>query len=339
LLVDLDGLGFDIIVSGSDGDGVPAEADDLVNTSTQGWAVKGSSGQTNEFNESIKFSFVDDGTLDPNANQYGVKDFKFTTQGYTGGLAVASVLVTIQFVDASDGNAVKTDTIALELTSGQQVRVTDLDWGAGVNDYTAGDDIYSVTILSQEELGSYRLNGIEVGNESITPPADLSYDFTLPINDSDGDTDSQSFNLSIAGETADGLTVEAITGTSGDDILVGTTGDDILIGGLGDDTMTGDTGADTFVINTVHLGTPDDVAADIITDFNEGEGDVLDLSDVLASGNTIEGVDNGGHLQIQVLDAEANVVQTIDLNTVNITTNATDALNALLGSGAVDDGV
>jgi hypothetical protein len=339
LLVDLTDLGFDIIVTGSDGDLVSPEADDQVNTSTQGWAVKGSSGQTNELDESITFSFVDDGTLDPNANQYGVQDFKFTTQGYTGGIAVASILVTVQFVDASDGNTVKTDTIAIDNPEGNQVRITDLDWGNGADDYTAGDDIYSVTILSQEAGGSYRLNGIEVGNESITPPADLSYDFTLNINDGDGDTDSQAFNLSIAGETADELTVEAITGTSGDDILVGTTGDDIFIGGLGDDMMTGDTGADTFIINSEHLGSPDDVAADIITDFNEGEGDVLDLSDVLASGNTIEGVDNGGHLQIQVLDSDANLVQTIDLNTVNITTNATDALNSLLSSGAVDDGI
>jgi VCBS repeat-containing protein len=286
LLVDLTDLGFDIIVSGSDGDGNPNEftnpnADDLVNTSNNGWAVKGSQGQTIEEDESITFTFVDDGTTDPTINLYGVKDFKFLTEGYTGGITMASVLVTVTFFD-SDTNSIKTDSLNLDLTSGQVVQLTELNWGVLTTDFTNGDDIYSVTIESNEPDGSFRLNGIEVGDESVINPDDLGFDFTLAsVTDGDGDTTQQDFAITISG-TSGGLEVEAIAGTSGVDNLIGTDGADFIIGGAGDDILTGGLGADQFVWVNGDTGT------DTITDFNAGEGDVLNLADLLDPDTTLD---------------------------------------------------
>lgn len=64
-----------------------------------------------------------------------------------------------------------------------------------------------------------------------------------------------------------------IDGQGGDDVLLGGDGDDIIIGGMGFDEMLGEAGADTFVLDNLDY-------ADVIYDFNGGEGDTLDLSGI-----------------------------------------------------------
>lgn len=61
-----------------------------------------------------------------------------------------------------------------------------------------------------------------------------------------------------------------LLGGGGNDRLDGGTGQDTLDGGAGDDTLSGESGADVF---RVQAG-----AASTITDFQDGEGDVIDLS-------------------------------------------------------------
>src|SRR5690606_5716107 len=65
----------------------------------------------------------------------------------------------------------------------------------------------------------------------------------------------------------------------GDDVLYGEEGDDILYGGLGADVLYGFTGSDTFIFENVSAYTD----IDIIGDFNLGQNDKLDLSDLLAA--------------------------------------------------------
>ncbi len=79
---------------------------------------------------------------------------------------------------------------------------------------------------------------------------------------------------------ADILTINGTDGIDliygdGDDILIGNGGDDVIDGNSGNDSMTGGTGADTFILNAPGNG------VDTITDYNQAEGDVLDLSQVL----------------------------------------------------------
>ncbi|AZO16538.1 tandem-95 repeat protein [Mesorhizobium sp. M2A.F.Ca.ET.043.05.1.1] len=64
---------------------------------------------------------------------------------------------------------------------------------------------------------------------------------------------------------------DVIIGRGGNDIIDGGAGNDILIGGLGKDTMAGGTGADTFKLDSLDV-------KDLITDYNKGEGDQIDLT-------------------------------------------------------------
>jgi VCBS repeat-containing protein len=332
LIVDLGAAtNYNILVRGSDGDNILGEADDLVNTSSNGWAVKGSQGQTNQLNESIKFSFVSEVN---NTTGVGIGDFKFLTEGYTGGITTATITVKV-YLDASGTY----DVVTLDVTSGQIVQISNLDWSAiaGTGNYVEGSLIYGVEVTSAELDGSFRLNGIEVGTNTSTPPADLSFqNITVTLTDGDGDTASQTFNVTIDGDAGNQLTVEAITGTSGNDVLNGTVGNDILIGGDGNDILTGGGGIDTFVWNS------GDTGADQVTDFVMGAtGDVLDIADLLTDGLSMTADSVDGHLQLQFADGSNTVVQTIDLNNIAAadTAAATNLMNQLLLSGNIDDGV
>ncbi len=291
LLVDLGAAAnFNIVVTGDDGNGIPGQASDAVNTSSQGWAVKGGSGQSNDPGESIKFAFVDDSN---NTTGHGIDDFKFTTQGYTGGMASAKLTVLV-YLDASMTHY---DQVTLNATSGSVIQISKLDWSAvaGNGNYVAGDAIYGVKVISDAtNSGGFRLNGVEVGTHSETPPPSLDFNgIKVTITDHDGDTATQTFNVHVDGATGSQLTVEGIAGTSGDDHLVGTAGNDtliggagndileggagndILIGGLGQDTLTGGAGADTFKLDSLDI-------KDLITDYHGtgpgGEGDKIDLT-------------------------------------------------------------
>ncbi|MCB1790961.1 MAG: retention module-containing protein, partial [Gammaproteobacteria bacterium] len=90
-----------------------------------------------------------------------------------------------------------------------------------------------------------------------------------------------------------------IDGLGGDDVIVGTDlddtlsggdgvdqiraegGNDILVGGSGDDILTGGTGSDTFVWNDGDGRSGGFPSVDTVTDFALGEGDALDLHDLL----------------------------------------------------------
>ena len=69
---------------------------------------------------------------------------------------------------------------------------------------------------------------------------------------------------------------DTLLGGDGNDILFGQGGNDILNGGAGNDILIGGSGKDTFVWTKGNTG------SDTIVDFNTGEGDVIDLSDLLS---------------------------------------------------------
>ena len=70
---------------------------------------------------------------------------------------------------------------------------------------------------------------------------------------------------------------DLIYGGEGSDTLSGGDGDDVLYGGNGADSMTGGDGADIFAFLSGETGTK------TITDFTTGDGDALDLSDMLSA--------------------------------------------------------
>ncbi len=81
---------------------------------------------------------------------------------------------------------------------------------------------------------------------------------------------------------------DIVNGNDGDDIVMGGIGDDTLYGGADDDllwgdqgadTLTGGSGADGFFFQGDDLGT----GVDTITDYNPGDGDFINIYDVLES--------------------------------------------------------
>ncbi|MFW5448034.1 MAG: type I secretion C-terminal target domain-containing protein, partial [Methylophagaceae bacterium] len=131
-----------------------------------------------------------------------------------------------------------------------------------------------------------------------------------------------------------------LEGAATDDILSGGTGDDIFIAGAGNDILSGNGGDDIFIWNAGDIGTVAVPAHDEITDF-DASNDVLNLADLLSDGShTIEGIETGaGDLQLNIKDGAGDVVQEIELHGVSVATTATQLLDDLLISGAINDGI
>jgi len=276
----------DLTVTVTADDGTSGTTNDLVNPSTQGWAV-----DDNQIDagESIKFTFKN--TSDSSLRN--VSNFSFVANGFTGNPSGGTVGLAIM-IWYGDGS---TEILYADVTSGQTVNVTDL---VGFGSNTTPDmTFYAVQITSntnstlipgdpaedtQDSNDGFRLNDVNVTTTSDTPPPDLSYSFTLDnLTDGDGDSTNLSFNVSLDGDTSGGLVVEAIVGTTGNDVLTGTSGDDVIISGSGDDTMTGGAGSDTFVWQSGDTGT------DTVIDFTPGVGnDVLKIADLLVGEESLD---------------------------------------------------
>lgn len=75
----------------------------------------------------------------------------------------------------------------------------------------------------------------------------------------------------ISGNAANNI----LRGGAGSDILLGADGDDTLFGGLGADILSGGDGADHFVFDNLD-------GVDTVTDFDDGDGDVLEIGNLLS---------------------------------------------------------
>lgn len=101
-----------------------------------------------------------------------------------------------------------------------------------------------------------------------------------------------------------GIGNDSLYGDSGNDVLRGEDGNDFLRGGAGADYLYGGTGNDRFYFGTAELGT----GVDTLFDFNEGEGDRIDLRDLLSSYDSLTDdindfitlTENGGNTTISV---------------------------------------
>jgi Ca2+-binding RTX toxin-like protein len=72
-----------------------------------------------------------------------------------------------------------------------------------------------------------------------------------------------------------GSGADQLNGGIGNDVLIGGRGNDMLIGWTGADTLTGGEGPDLFVFGPTHASRG--AGRDVITDFDAGDGDIIDL--------------------------------------------------------------
>ena len=90
---------------------------------------------------------------------------------------------------------------------------------------------------------------------------------------------------------------DTVHGGQGDDVLAGAAGDDQLLGELGNDTLTGGSGADVF-----HFAAGG--GQDLVTDFNPGEGDRIQIDGGApytvsqVGADTVVDLGNGDHISL-----------------------------------------
>ncbi|MGX5845302.1 type I secretion C-terminal target domain-containing protein, partial [Mesorhizobium sp. ArgA1] len=143
----------------------------------------------------------------------------------------------------------------------------------------AGTDIVDYT----GSLAAVSINLADDGHANAAAFSTNPADATIGGGDATGDTltgiegliggsgDDYLFGNVGANYLAGGLGNDTLRGEGGVDTLIGGAGNDTLVGGAGSDTLTGGTGADTFRLENLDI-------KDLITDFNGGEGDKIDLT-------------------------------------------------------------
>ena len=129
--------------------------------------------------------------------------------------------------------------------------------------------------------------------------------------------------------------------TRGGDSLNGASGNDILIGGLGDDQLQGGAGADVFLFDFGGgQAAPGD---DIVRDFDPGDGDVLQLTDIIDV--NLDGADLGDFsaavsvVQDDGKDVTISFEEGGSLTLDGLGTGSIDTVNALLneiGQNSID---
>ena len=215
------------------------------------------------------------------------------------------------------------------------------------NDSDTDGDSLSIQSVQDAVNGDVSLDAS--GNILFSPDAyyvgDATFNYTISDGRGGEDTATVTLNVraaagSISGtDQADTLngsgTDDVIRGFAGDDTLNGGAGNDVLIGGSGGDILTGGIGADVFrwaLEDESDGGTTNDV----VTDFTTGQGDQLELSDLLqgvnADGSTTA-IDIGGYLMAEQVGNDTvlylnkdgglnndsdNAQQSITLNGVNM---------------------
>jgi len=171
-------------------------------------------------------------------------------------------------IDGGDGANVLSGGTGNDTITGGAGNDT-IDGGTGIDTMTggAGNDIYTVdhpndVIIETAGNGTDTLN---VNTSSYT----LSAATEIEVINMGAQSSILDAHLTSNGAT--------ITGSALANQIHGGSGDDIINGGLSSDLLWGGAGADTFVINSSDALT----RRDTIEDFNAGEGDKLDISNLL----------------------------------------------------------
>jgi serralysin len=203
-------------------------------------------------------------------------------------------------IDSGDGNdVVAGDALALgggdaevENSFGDAMAGDDSILGGGGNDIIAGDALSqggtaSVLYGGDDTIdggdGADLLAGDALATDGGTASSTLAGSDVIyggagadtihgDSYDASGGSDSSGGDDSLYGDGG----ADLILGGGGSDLLVGGGEDDTLDGGLGNDTLVGGGGGDSFIIGPGTTG-----ETDTLTDFSTGEGDVIDLGDLL----------------------------------------------------------
>ncbi|MDX5631057.1 MULTISPECIES: tandem-95 repeat protein, partial [unclassified Brenneria] len=183
----------------------------------------------------------------------------------------------------------------------------DLNGGLG-NDILFGDVVTLDNIEGNGLSALQQYIGERMGLQDTTPTTKEMHNYITHHSDEFDLSSANDGNDILNGGTGNDILYgqggnDTLYGGSGNDKLYGGDGDDILIGGPGNDILTGGSGADLFKWQA------GDVGHDVIKDFNAGEGDRIDLSDLV--GELEQGTDISNYIRI----TESNGSPTIEVST------------------------
>ena len=219
--------------------------------------------------------------------------------------ADASEIVAVAVAEAPvDGMVEIADDLTVTFTAGAKLGAETVVLELIRADGTVTSETIAIEVVATDGSSA----PTDGGGITDTPEDDVDLDTSTSDNDdtSDGNGDVADYSAGsvIEGTSADDVLVgtmddDVILGYAGDDVLSGGAGNDwldggvgmdvldggsgadTLVGGAGADTMTGGEGADIFVFDQdaladAHLG-----VTDLITDFDQADGDVIDLTEIL----------------------------------------------------------
>ena len=201
------------------------------------------------------------------------------------GIDVSSAIARLNIID-SDGDAINIDepgdlTAALEdinpVLNLDAVGDDVLEGGEG-NDIIFGDVLFTDDLAAMQGLSVTNGSGwdvfakLEAGESAVSPDWDREDTIEYIRNHAE---DLAQESVDSLGHGRDGGN-DVISGGAGDDLIFGQEGNDVISGGEGNDVIFGGSGADVFLFEAIDDGVDD------IMDFDVSEGDLLDLSTILA---------------------------------------------------------
>ncbi|MEQ1486572.1 calcium-binding protein, partial [Methyloglobulus sp.] len=166
--------------------------------------------------------------------------------------------------------------------------------GTGADTMNGGDhnDTYSVDNVGDVVAETFNdaLGGVDTVNSSVSfGPLGFGIERLNLTGVANINGTGNANNNVINGNVGNNILI----GGAGNDTINGGSGNDLIIGGLGKDTMTGGLGADRFDFNSV-AESPSLGAFDIVSGFNWGQGDKIDLvtidANLLLAGNQAFGL-------------------------------------------------
>ncbi len=216
-------------------------------------------------------------------------------------------------------------TVTTSLVGGETVVGVDGILGDKANATTIaiyGTSQYNSLEFSYVSGDDFKIGGF--GGTAIDPGTPVEVPLDLVMTDGDGDEVSGTIDVILlppeavttvdlsAGASGEMYTLvndeqhvigsdfsDTLTGNAGDnilfggdgaDVLDGAAGEDTLIGGYGSDSLTGGADADTFVLDQLDI-------ADVIVDYDNAEGDIIDLSQLLNGLTGVSDLESSGYVR------------------------------------------
>ena len=226
-------------------------------------------GRYNSFNYSVEGPFVSLGDI--KTNQFIIPGLNpITGSGVINGTRVGDSILSgplNDFLYGANGDDLLVSLDGSDFLSG--------DAGADTMRGGLGNDIYIVNNTGDrvEEAASA---GTDTVQSSITHTLRANVENLVLTGTSAINGTGNTQNNSLTGNAANNV----LNGGVGADSINGGGGNDTVIGGAGRDVMAGSTGVDKYVYSSVAESGVGSAARDVVTDFQGGSGEKIDLSTI-----------------------------------------------------------